>query len=67
MHEALTWLLAHYEETKLWMGVETSEGAELFLTCAPAQPVLVDSLVVYEDEPSVFEEVTGLSKACVNG
>lgn len=66
MHEALAWLLSHYESVKLWMGVETAEGAELFLTCSPAQAALVEQLRQYEDEPSVFEEITGLSEACVN-
>jgi hypothetical protein len=67
MHEALGWLLGHYKESKLWMGVETEEGAELFLTCMPAQPALVESLTVYDDDPSIFEEMTGLSRACANG
>lgn len=66
MHEALGWLLPHYESVKLWMGVETAEGSELFLTCAPAQAALVEQLRQYEDEPSVFEEMTGRSEACVN-
>lgn len=66
MHEALGWLLSNYESVKLWMGVETAEGAELFLTCAPAQAALVEQLRQYEDEPSVFEEMTGRSEACVN-
>ena len=66
MNEALAWLLPHYESVKLWMGVETAEGAELFLTCAPAQPALVAQLRQYEDEPSVFEAITGRSEAYVN-
>jgi hypothetical protein len=65
MREALGWLLPRYESVKLWMGVETSEGAELYLTCAPAQTALVEQLRQYEDEPSVFEELTGRSEACV--
>jgi len=36
------------------------------LTCAPAQAALVEQLKVYEDEPSIFEEMTGISAACVN-
>lgn len=70
MHEALTWLLRHYEASKLWMGVEAEEGAELFLTCMPAQPPLVESLTVYEDAPSIFEDLAGQSpdsRACANG
>ena len=66
MNEALTWLLNHYQEVKLWMGVETAEGAELFLICAPAQAALVEQLMRYEDAPSIFEEVTGGAPACVN-
>jgi hypothetical protein len=73
MHEALAWLLEHYEETKLWMGVETEAGAELYLTCMPAQAALVEQLRQYEDDGSIFEEVTGFSadsqapsQACVN-
>ncbi len=56
MHEALGWLLQHYGAVKLWMGVETDEGAELFLTCSPSQrEQVVNRLRVYEDEFSVFE------------
>ena len=66
MHEALSWLLGHYEVVKLWMGVETAEGAEIFFTCAPAQAALVEQLKKYDDEPSIFEEMSGVSPACVN-
>ncbi len=66
MHEALAWLLTRYSEVKLWMGVETEEGAELLLTCAPAQPALVEGLAVYEDEPPAFAANEGQSPACVN-
>jgi len=66
MHEALSWLLQHYAEVKLWMGVETEEGAELYLTCSPAQSSVVEALEVYEDDPSIFEQVTGIHRACVN-
>jgi len=31
MQEALAWLLTRYSEVKLWMGVETEEGAEWLL------------------------------------
>ncbi len=56
MHEALGWLLEHYRAVKLWMGVETDEGAELFLTCSPPQrETVVNRLQVFEDEFSVFE------------
>lgn len=67
MNEALSWLLKHYEEVKLWMGLETPDGAELYLTCAPAQEAIVAQLRQYEDAPSIFEEVTGVAPpACVN-
>ncbi len=67
MHEALGWLLQHYESVKLWMGVENAEGAELFLTCSPGQTALVEQLKQFEDEPSIFEEMTGVvPPACVN-
>ena len=66
MHESLSWLLRHYGEVKLWMGVENEEGAELYLTCVPAQAALVEQLKQYEDEPSIFEQATGISPACVN-
>jgi hypothetical protein len=66
MHEALGWLLTHYEGVKLWMGVENPEGTELFFTCSPAQSAVVEQLRQYEDTPSFFEEMTGQSEACVN-
>jgi hypothetical protein len=66
MHEALTWLLEHYDEAKLWMGVERAGGAELLFTCMPAQPALVESLVVYDEVPSIFEKMTGLNRACAH-
>lgn len=66
MNEALAWLLGHYSEVKLWMGVETEEGAELLLTCAPAKPKLVEGLKVYDEAPAFFAEMTGISPACVN-
>ena len=65
MNEALTWLLGHYAEVKLWMGLESSEGAELFLTCAPAAPAIVSALTLYADGPSIFEELTGLPREAV--
>ncbi len=57
MKEALDWLLQNYEGVKLWMGVDTAEGAELFLTCVPAQAAVVENLQEYEDDPSIFEQV----------
>ena len=55
MNQALTWLLRYYDEIKLWMGVETEEGAELF-------PNLIKAVV----EPPVFVPmgwITGQDKA----
>lgn len=66
MHEALGWLLQHYKEVKLWMGVDSPEGAELFLACVPTQPALVEQLRHYEEELSIFEEVAGVSTACMS-
>ena len=59
MHEALAWLLPHYKSVKLWMGLESAEGTELYLTASPSRPVdIVQRLRVYEDDLSVFEAVT---------
>lgn len=56
MHEALGWLLQHYQGVKLWMGLETEDGAELYLTCSPSQPeAVVAKLKVYDDALSIFE------------
>ncbi len=56
MQEALSWLLEHYESAKLWMGLETEDGVELFLTCFPSRKeAVVNLLTVYDDELSIFE------------
>lgn len=56
MHEALGWLLEHYEVAKLWMGLETEDGAELYLTCSPSKPeAIVSRLKIYDEGLSVFE------------
>ncbi len=58
MHEALGWLLQYYKGIKLWMGVETDEGAEIYLTCSPSQrETVVNCLKVYEEELTLFEKV----------
>lgn len=58
MHKALGWLLQHYKGVKLWMGVETEEGAELYLTCSPSsREAVINRLQVYDDEQSIFEAV----------
>jgi hypothetical protein len=56
MHQALGWLLGHYAAVKLWIGLESEDGAELFLTCAPSRrEAVVERLQEFEDEFSVFE------------
>ena len=58
MHEALGWLLKYYKGVKLWMGVESEEGAELYLTCSPSsREAVVNKLQVFDDEQSIFEAV----------
>lgn len=64
IREALDWLLGHYPEVKLWMGVETEAGAELYLACSPSQPrKLVERLRVHEDEPNLFDQAVAGSAA----
>ena len=56
MHEALGWLLQHYNGVKLWMGLESTDGAELYLTCSPSsRENVVAKLKVYDDALSIFE------------
>ncbi|MEM1223427.1 MAG: hypothetical protein AAGH40_11745 [Verrucomicrobiota bacterium] len=56
MHEALSWLLMHYEDVKLWMGLESEDGAELYLTCSPSQcEEIVNRLQVHEEHLPLFE------------
>ncbi|PXA05369.1 hypothetical protein DDZ13_00445 [Coraliomargarita sinensis] len=56
MHEALGWLLPHYNSVKLWMGLESEEGTELYLTASPSRKAeVVERLKVYEDDLSLFE------------
>lgn len=56
MHEALGWLLRHYPSVVLWMGVESEDGTELYLTASPSQKAeIVERLKIYEDDLSVFE------------
>lgn len=56
IHEVLGWLLQHYEAVKLWMGAETEDGAELYLTCCPSKrEAVVNRLQVAADDFSVFE------------
>lgn len=56
MHEALAWLLPYYDSVKLWMGLESEEGTELYLTASPSRKSeIVERLRVYEDVLSGFE------------
>lgn len=56
MHEALGWLLRHYGSVKLWMGLESEEGAELYLTCSPSRrESVVDRLTIYDDDVDFFQ------------
>ncbi|WP_269525878.1 hypothetical protein [Coraliomargarita parva] len=61
MYEALGWLLQQYESVKLWMGVETEKGAELYLTCSPSRrEKVVNLLQTFEDDYSVFESAASV-------
>lgn len=56
MHDSIGWLLEHYEKVTLWMGVETEDGAELYLTCSPSQPeTVVARLDVKDRDYSIFD------------
>lgn len=64
IHEALGWLLEHYSAVKLWMGVETDEGAELYLTCSPSRSDdLVHRLTVYSTEGTMFERMANANRS----
>jgi hypothetical protein len=57
MHEALGWLLPHYDSVKLWMGLESEEGTELYLTASPSRKAeVVERLKVYEEDLSLFDQ-----------
>jgi hypothetical protein len=59
MHESIGWLLKHYEAVTLWMGMETEDGAELYLTCSPSQPeTVVARLDVKNRDYSIFDAPT---------
>jgi len=56
MHDTIGWLLKHYEVVTLWMGLETEDGAELYLTCSPSQSAeVVARLNVTDRDYSVFD------------
>ncbi|MGJ8652217.1 MAG: hypothetical protein ACSHX8_02985 [Opitutaceae bacterium] len=56
MHEALGWLLQHYKSAKLWIGLESEDGVELFVTCTPSRKEeVVNLLQVFDEEFSIFE------------
>lgn len=73
MHEALGWLLQHYESVKFWMGLEREDGTEFLLIAKPPKQIeVVERLKVYEDELSIFESENrpsgpSESKACTLG
>ena len=51
MHEALGWLVDYYDEVDLWIGLESDDGAELYLICMPAREEdVVKRLTIYEDQ-----------------
>lgn len=55
MHEVLGWLLQRYESVKLWIGVESEDGAELYLTASPSRRAdVVERLKIYEDDVSIL-------------
>lgn len=59
MHQSIGWLLKHYETVTLWMGLESEDGAELFLTCTPSQPeAVVARLDVRDRDYSIFDAPT---------
>ena len=59
MHQCIGWLLQHYESVTLWMGLESEDGAELFLTCTPSQPqAVVARLDVRDRDYSIFDAPT---------
>ena len=59
MHQSIGWLLQYYESVTLWMGLESEDGAELFLTCTPSQPeTVVARLDVRDRDYSVFDAPT---------
>jgi hypothetical protein len=61
MHNSIGWLLKHYEVVTLWMGVETEDGAELYLTCSPSQrAVVVARLNVIDRDYSIFDAPTSV-------
>jgi len=56
MHESIGWLLQHYESVNLWVGLESEDGAELFLTCSPSQPeAVVARLQLANRDYSIFD------------
>lgn len=59
MHDTIGWLLKHYEAVTLWMGLETEDGAELYLTCSPSRSAeVVARLNVIDRDYSIFDAPT---------
>ena len=50
MHEALGWLLQHYDSVKLWMGAENDYGTELYIHCTPSKPAITENLKVVDHD-----------------
>jgi hypothetical protein len=56
MHESIGWLLQYYESVSLWMGLETEDGAELYLICSPSKPEeVVARLNLTDRDYSIFD------------
>lgn len=66
MHEALGFLLQHYKNVKLWMGVEAESGAELYLTCSPSSMEgVVSRLNRVDKDFSIFDAPAVPARAAV--
>ncbi|MEO0509377.1 MAG: hypothetical protein AAF065_05930 [Verrucomicrobiota bacterium] len=58
IHQALDWLLQHYESVKLWMGVESCDGAELFLSAFPSKKEeVVSRLAAHAEQLEIFDQL----------
>jgi hypothetical protein len=69
MHEALGWLLQRYESVKLWIGLESEDGVELYLTASPSRRAeIVERLKIHEDDVSILGAgLPGRSKMPADG
>lgn len=56
IQEALGWLLQRYPNVKIWVGLESEDGAELLLSATPSKKEeVVNKLKCYDDEIDFFE------------